>query len=94
MLTQRQRLDFLAQYEVCPVCGSGHELTVDHIVPRYRGGGDEPENLQPLCRSCNSQKQAKPHERWLKYEARHPDRPDTRNGNSIAACLQRAREKE
>jgi ATP adenylyltransferase len=29
---------------------------VDHIVPRARGGKDDPDNLQTLCYSCNSMK--------------------------------------
>lgn len=32
----------------------GEGLTVDHLVPRCRGGGDEMENLVPACRTCNS----------------------------------------
>ena len=34
------------------------ELTVDHRVPRALGGGNEPDNLRTLCRSCNSRKGA------------------------------------
>jgi 5-methylcytosine-specific restriction endonuclease McrA len=30
--------------------------SVDHIVPRSQGGTDEDDNLQLLCRSCNSSK--------------------------------------
>ena len=30
--------------------------TIDHIVPRYLGGTDDPHNLIDCCRSCNSKK--------------------------------------
>lgn len=42
----------------CLRCGSPEELTVDHIKPVVKGGGDEDENLQTLCRKCNSAKGA------------------------------------
>ena len=31
-------------------------LTIDHVVPRSKGGQDNPENLQLLCGACNSKK--------------------------------------
>lgn len=34
------------------------DLTVDHIVPKARGGRDTRDNAQVLCRSCNSAKAA------------------------------------
>lgn len=40
----------------CVTCGTTEKLTIDHIHPRSRGGGTEDENLQVLCRSCNSSK--------------------------------------
>ena len=34
------------------------DFDLDHVVPRARDGGDEPGNLQLLCRLCNTQKGA------------------------------------
>ncbi len=31
-------------------------MTVDHIVPKSRGGGNEQRNLQTMCASCNEKK--------------------------------------
>jgi 5-methylcytosine-specific restriction protein A len=35
------------------------DLTVDHLVPKARGGSDHLSNLRVLCRSCNSRKHAR-----------------------------------
>lgn len=43
----------------CAFCGTDADLTVDHITPVARGGNGFPENLQCLCRRCNSQKGAR-----------------------------------
>ena len=40
----------------CLHCGSRRFLTVDHIIPESSGGTLETDNLQTLCRSCNSKK--------------------------------------
>ena len=37
-------------------------LTIDHVVPQSRGGGDELGNLQLLCAACNSAKGSGTHE--------------------------------
>ena len=45
----------------CRWCGDRNpiNLTIDHIIPVSRGGGNDPDNLQVLCRSCNSSKGAR-----------------------------------
>lgn len=42
--------------EACLKCGDTSDLAIDHIVPVALGGTDELDNLQVLCRSCNSSK--------------------------------------
>lgn len=44
----------------CVKCSSRESLTVDHIFPVKLGGKDEMDNLQCLCRRCNSSKGCKP----------------------------------
>lgn len=46
----------------CNLCGVHFEfrnLTIDHIVPKSKGGQDLETNLQLLCQACNSSKGAK-----------------------------------
>jgi hypothetical protein len=43
----------------CLHCGSPENLSLDHIHPYSRGGDDTFENLQTLCRPCNSRKGAR-----------------------------------
>lgn len=52
-----------AQYNwTCPSCGKVEpniRLTEDHITPLSKGGSNNIENIQPLCRSCNAKKHTK-----------------------------------
>ena len=44
----------------CLSCGREDvKLTVDHVIPFTKGGGNSVGNVQPLCRSCNSSKGTK-----------------------------------
>lgn len=41
----------------CARCGTKErKLTIDHIIPRIKGGSDEIKNLQVLCMKCNGEK--------------------------------------
>ena len=42
---------------MCQYCGSqGRELTLDHVIPRYRGGSHSWENVVSACIPCNRKK--------------------------------------
>jgi 5-methylcytosine-specific restriction endonuclease McrA len=43
----------------CAQCGARGCLTKDHIIPYAKGGTNFAYNLQPLCGSCNSAKNAR-----------------------------------
>lgn len=53
----------------CHLCGSPGADTVDHIVPRSRGGTHELDNLRPAHLACNSARQDKTLDEWF---AVHP----------------------
>ncbi len=40
----------------CLNCGSEQDLHIDHIIPLSRGGRENEENMQVLCRGCNLRK--------------------------------------
>jgi 5-methylcytosine-specific restriction endonuclease McrA len=51
--------DCLIAHPYCAICASTDDLTVDHLVPIAKGGKAAKDNVQTLCRSCNSFKQDK-----------------------------------
>lgn len=40
----------------CVKCGAKEGLTIDHIQPVSKGGTNDIENLQIMCKPCNSRK--------------------------------------
>lgn len=43
----------------CKKCGNHRDLSVDHVHPERHGGTLEIDNLQTLCKPCNSSKGAR-----------------------------------
>lgn len=50
-----RRAVFVRDEHRCQYCG-GDADSIDHVVPRSRGGGEEWDNLVAACRRCNSSK--------------------------------------
>ena len=42
-----------AKEPICAACGSTEDLNYHHLVPRFRGGEDVPENIIVLCAACH-----------------------------------------
>ncbi len=40
----------------CQYCGSDKDLTVDHVIPKVKGGKDTWENMVCACKKCNNKK--------------------------------------
>ncbi|MEM1093022.1 MAG: HNH endonuclease [Bacteroidota bacterium] len=59
----------------CQYCGHRDDLTIDHVMPRSRGGRDTWENLVAACVKCNSRKGNKTPEEALMPLLRKPFRP-------------------
>jgi 5-methylcytosine-specific restriction endonuclease McrA len=54
-LTRREV--FARDHYTCQYCGrQTHDLTLDHVIPRNRGGAHTWENLVTACKSCNHRK--------------------------------------
>lgn len=56
----------------CSYCGSGGDLTLDHLIPRKLGGLDTGDNLLPACGICNSSKGAKDVLHWYRDRGEFP----------------------
>ena len=64
--------------------GSPHAPSVDHVIPRARGGTNDPENLRLAHRRCNGQRGSRlPELEWPAHLAVHDPAP-------LWAVLQRA----
>ena len=51
-----RRAVFARDNWTCQYCGARSNLTVDHVVPRSKGGGSTWENIVASCAPCNRRK--------------------------------------
>ena len=54
----------------CVYCGSNRFLTLDHLHPVSKGGGNRPRNLVTACSTCNSERGDRA---WRKYARTHSE---------------------
>ncbi|HUQ17144.1 MAG TPA: HNH endonuclease [Candidatus Saccharimonadales bacterium] len=60
----------------CQYCGKrGHDLTLDHVIPRHRGGEHTWENVVAACKACNHRKGGRTVKESSMTLARQPFRP-------------------
>ena len=71
---------FLRDRFACQYCGDAlpsHELTFDHVVPRFRGGRTTWENMVSACAPCNLRKGGRMPSRASMAPKRLPTQPST-----------------
>lgn len=73
----------------CQYCGTKKDLTLDHLIPRARGGTHAWENLVTACKKCNAKKGDFSPERAGMHLTKKPAKPsyitflrDLANGQS------------
>ena len=73
-----RRAIFVRDKHQCQYCGRrppNHELSIDHVVPRSRGGEDTWENLVLACTRCNVRKGNRTPEEANMHLPHRPIRP-------------------
>ncbi len=71
---------FHRDHYTCQYCGKEtRQLTLDHVVPRYRGGRHIWENVVSACVNCNRRKAGKSPQEARMRLTRHPSPPQGNN---------------
>lgn len=80
---------FRRDHFTCQYCGRhGKGLTIDHIVPRSRGGHTNWENVVAACQPCNSQKGNRTVQESGMRLLRNPHRPFFLFHQYVASAIQ------
>lgn len=59
LFTRDIRKVLLNESSLCVMCKTKSNLQIDHIIPIYKGGKNHINNVQILCRKCNTLKSDK-----------------------------------
>ena len=90
-LTRREV--FMRDQYTCQYCGlKTRDLTLDHVIPRHRGGAHTWENLVSACRSCNHRKGGKALEEFRIPLRRQPFEPKANSYYLFAQYLDSQRD--
>jgi 5-methylcytosine-specific restriction endonuclease McrA len=85
-LTRRNILN--RDNHTCQYCGcKGDDLTLDHIIPRSRGGGASWENLITACMRCNVKKGSRTPKEANLYLPHQPRRPHSSLHYEVASHI-------
>jgi len=84
---------FNRDHYTCQYCGrETRQLTLDHVVPRYRGGEHTWENVVSACTSCNRRKAGRtPKEAGMKL-INHPSPPHNNPSFYVPYHYEKARQ--
>ena len=63
---KRFRRSILDEWPECAYCGRKHPTTLDHVVPRAKGGSQDRKNLIGACGACNLEKSDMPWFEWYR----------------------------
>jgi 5-methylcytosine-specific restriction endonuclease McrA len=70
----------------CQYCGATSRLTIDHVIPKSKGGDDSWENLVVACSKCNTLKSDKLLEHTKLKLTRQPRAPWSAVAFDLANC--------
>lgn len=84
LLLDDERLKVLSS-AYCAYCGKTNPDTVDHLLPRAKGGDHRGENLVACCRDCNSAKSNRDVMAWHRKMGSFPSLSITRRYLKLAA---------
>jgi 5-methylcytosine-specific restriction endonuclease McrA len=71
----------------CALCGKTKSLARDHIIPLSRGGAFTKDNIQGLCKSCNSIKHTKTMEEVKMMEDFEGEKWEQMTGQEVEDAL-------